>query len=185
MSPDRPIPLSAGVLELGVNPSIGGSISSFEWIDGEQRSPVLRKCNRCHENVLEAASFPLIPYVNRIRGGQFTFRDRRVTIAPNMAGDPNPLHGQGWLAPWRVESSSASGAHLSFDHQPAEWPWKYRAEQHFELDAAGLSLRLMCRNLSREPMPCGLGQHPYFHCGGETRIEAEVTHVWTIDEEVL
>ena len=51
------------------------------------------------ENVLDAASFPLVPYVNRIRGGRFTFRGREVRLAPNMAGDPSPLHGQGWLNP--------------------------------------------------------------------------------------
>ena len=34
-------------------------------------------------------------------------------------------------------------------------------------------------------MPCGLGQHPYFSCGSETRIDTGVTDVWTIDEHVL
>ena len=34
-------------------------------------------------------------------------------------------------------------------------------------------------------MPCGLGQHPYFPCGPETRLDTDVTHVWTIDERVL
>ena len=34
-------------------------------------------------------------------------------------------------------------------------------------------------------MPCGLGQHPYFPCGPETRIDTEVSHAWTIDEHVL
>ena len=185
MSPSAPITLSAGALELRVNPSIGGSISSFEWTAADRRLPVLRKCNSCHENVLESASFPLVPFVNRIRGGQFTFRSREIRLAPNMAGDPSPLHGQGWLAAWKVESSASSEAVLSFDHPPGEWPWEYRAEQHFELDGSGLSLSLKCRNLSLEPMPCGLGQHPYFDCGGESRIETEVTHAWTIDEHVL
>jgi aldose 1-epimerase len=180
-----PITLSAGALELRLSPSIGGSISSFEWIDGAARVPVLRKCNSCHQNVLEAASFPLVPYVNRIRGGHFTFRGRDVTLAPNMAGDPSPLHGQGWLAPWQVESAGPTEALLSFHHKPGEWPWEYRAEQHFALDEHGLSLRLACRNLSDEPMPCGLGQHPYFPCGGETRIDTQVTEVWTIDAQVL
>lgn len=185
MSLNPPIKLSGGGLELAVSPSVGGSISWLEWIEGDQRFSVLRKCNSCRENVLEASSFPLVPFVNRIRGGQFAFRGREVTLAPNMAGDPSPLHGQGWLAPWTVESSTASEALLSFEHRPGEWPWEYRAEQRFELDAGGLSLGLTCRNLSDEPMPCGLGQHPYFQCGGGTRIEAEVTHVWTIDEQVL
>ncbi len=185
MNRDPPITLSAGALEMSVSPSIGGSISWFDWVDGDWRVHVLRKCNSCHENVLEAGSFPLVPYVNRIRGGRFEFRGREVTIAPNMAGDPSPLHGQGWLAPWRVESQSATEAVLSFEHGRGEWPWAYRAEQHFELDERGLSLRLTCRNLAREPMPCGLGQHPYFNCGPETRIETRVTHAWTIDEHVL
>ena len=57
--------------------------------------------------------------------------------------------------------------------------------QEFTLDERGLSVSLTCRNTSAEPMPCGLGQHPYFPCGPETRIDTDVTHVWTIDENVL
>src|SRR5687767_7337432 len=133
MSRNPTITLSSGVLELSISPSIGGSISWLEWGEGERRAAVLRKCNSCPENVLDAASFPLVPYVNRIRGGRFTFRGREVTLAPNMAGDPSPLHGQGWLAPWRVDSADASAAVLSFDHPAGEWPWTYRAEQRFEL----------------------------------------------------
>lgn len=180
-----PLLLSAGKLAMRVSPSIGGSISALEWIDGTRRAAVLRNCNSCPENVLEAASFPLVPYVNRIRGGQFRFRGREVRLEPNMPGDVSPLHGQGWLAPWQVERASQAEAVLSFHHQAGEWPWAYRAEQHFELDPNGLSLRLTCQNLSDAPMPCGLGQHPYFNCGGATRIATQVTDAWTIDEHVL
>jgi aldose 1-epimerase len=185
MNPDPPLILTAGDLELSVSPSIGGSISGFEWIRGDRRVPVLRKCNSCHENVLDAGSFPLVPYVNRIRGGRFSFRGREIRLAPNMPGDVSPLHGQGWLSPWQVERLALSEAILSFHHRPGEWPWEYRAEQHFELGERGLSLRLTCRNLSPEPMPSGLGQHPFFNCGPETRIDTQVMHVWTIDEHVL
>jgi aldose 1-epimerase len=34
-------------------------------------------------------------------------------------------------------------------------------------------------------MPGGLGQHPYFPCGPETRLNTQVEAVWTIDENVL
>jgi aldose 1-epimerase len=177
--------LSAGRLRLTLSPSIGGSISAFEWVDGGSARPILRKCNIGSENVLDAASFPLVPYVNRIRGGRFSFRGRQVRLAPNMAGDPSPLHGQGWLNPWQIDHADAGHAVLSFRHAAGEWPWDYEAHQRFDLDERGLSVSLTCRNTSSEPMPCGLGQHPYFPCGPETRIDTDVTHVWTIDEHVL
>jgi aldose 1-epimerase len=102
-----------------------------------------------------------------------------------MAGDPSPLHGQGWLGAWRVETAGQFDAVLGFRHEPGEWPWGYEARQVFSLDQDGLSLRLDCRNISDEPMPCGLGQHPYFHCTSDTRIATRVTHAWTIDSQVL
>ncbi len=179
------VELAAGNLTLALNPSIGGSICGFDWTAGASRVPLLRECNSRSENVLEASSFPLVPFVNRIRGGRFTFRGREIRLAPNMAGDPSPLHGQGWLNPWRVEQAGGTDAVLSFHHDAGEWPWDYDARQEFVLDERGLSVSLTCRNASSGPMPCGLGQHPYFPCGPETRIDTEVTHVWTIDEHVL
>lgn len=178
--------LRAGSLELELSPLIGGSIRSLAMLteDGG-RVPLLRKCNSPEPSVLDMASFPLVPFVNRIRGGRFTFRGRDVTLRPNMAGDISPLHGQGWLSAWSVESHGNQDAELRFLHEPGEWPWRYEALQVVALDEGGLSLRLMCRNLSDEPMPCGLGQHPYFPCGPDTVIDTEVRSAWEIDEQVL
>jgi aldose 1-epimerase len=168
-----------------LSPSIGGSISTFEWRDGGSSRPILRESHSPLEKAVEAASFPLVPYVNRIRGGHFSFRGREVRIARNMAGDPSPLHGQGWLNPWRVIELSELHVVLSYRHDPGEWPWAYEALQAFALDERGFEGSLACRNLSDEPMPCGLGQHPYFPCGPGTLLDTEVTHAWTIDEKVL
>jgi len=179
------IKLSSGRLRLKLSRSIGGAISAFEWAGDGGTLSIMRKCNTPLENVLDACSFPLVPYVNRIRGGEFTFRDRQVRLEPNMPGDVSPLHGQGWLNPWIVERQDKSGAVLSFRHEPGEWPWAYEARQDFSLDERGLSVRISCRNISEEPMPCGLGQHPYFPCGVDTRLETRVEVAWTIDEHVL
>ena len=185
MTSETIIRLSAGKLGLKLSPSIGGAISAFEWNAGDYARPILRDCNTPLEKVLEACSFPLVPFVNRIRGGRFSFRGREVALRPNMAGDPSPLHGQGWLNPWTVEENSEQSAVLSFEHEAGEWPWSYAARQEFALDENGLSISLSCRNTGAEPMPCGLGQHPYFPCGPATRIDTQVTDVWTIDEHVL
>lgn len=179
------IRLASGPLDLVIAPAAGGAIARFDWIEGDKRTPILRGCEGSPENILDAASFPLVPYVNRIRGGAFVFRGRQVVIAPNMPPDPSPLHGQGWLAPWAIESSEDAEAVLVYNHEAGEWPWAYQARQTFHLDPEGLSLSLTCRNLSPDPMPCGLGQHPYFPCTPETRLDTKVTHAWTIDEDVL
>jgi aldose 1-epimerase len=179
------VSLTAGKLKLRLSPSVGGAISGFEWVDDASARSILRECNSPLENVLEASSFPLVPYVNRIRGGCFRFRGREVRIELNMAGDPSPLHGQGWLNSWKVEEARGSKAALSFRHDAGEWPWDYEARQHIEIDEGGFSLRLSCRNLSDEPMPCGLGQHPYFPCGSATILDTAVTDAWTIDQNVL
>ena len=179
------VTLRSGPLVVILSPRVGGSIARFDYVAGHQQFPILRGCDGMPGDVLGAASFPMVPFVNRIRGGEFTFRGRDVRLAPNMAGDPNPLHGQGWLEQWEVVDAADDQAVLRFEHHGGEWPWSYVAEQHFTLRTDGLELLLSCTNRSREPMPCGLGQHPYFHCGPATRIETKVANVWLIDEHVL
>ena len=145
----------------------------------------MRKCNSPLEKVLDASSFPLVPYVNRIRGGHFSFRGREIRLQPNMAGDPSPLHGQGWLNPWRVEQAGETKRSSAIATRAANGRGRTRRGRSSRSTIRGLSLNLTCRNLGREAMPCGLGQHPYFPCGARTRIDTLVTHAWTIDEHVL
>jgi aldose 1-epimerase len=179
------IELSSGSLRLVLAPAVGGSIARFDRIEGERRVPALRGADGAPASVLDTASFPLVPFCNRIRGGSFGFRGWEVSLASNMAGDPSPLHGQGWLAAWDVKHQGGDSAELVYRHRGGEWPWDYEARQSFRLSGDALDLALTCRNKSRGPMPCGLGQHPYFHCTPETRLRTGVREAWTIDEQVL
>lgn len=177
--------LRAGALELTLLPERGGSIGRFDMLRGDQRRPLMRGTDMDRPHILDVASFPLVPYCNRIRDGIFRCDDRTVRLAPNMPPDRSPLHGQGWLAAWVLASHGAASAQLSYHHTAGEWPWTYEATQTIELDPEGLSLRLACRNLSDTPMPCGLGLHPYFPCDADTLLDTQVDCAWTIDEDVL
>ena len=179
------VSLSAGRLQLLLSPAVGGSIARFDFRDGDRRIPIMRGAEGQPNDVLESASFPLVPYVNRIRNGRFCFRGREIFLQPNMAGDRSPLHGQGWLGEWHIASASPSEATLEYEHLAGEWPWHYLARQLFKLDANGLTVELTCLNLSADPMPCGLGLHPYFPCSETTRLRTRVEHVWTIDDNIL
>lgn len=178
--------ISHGPLSLRLAPGLGGGIASFECcaVSGDNIS-IFRPLDLASKSPVSLASFPLVPFVNRVRGGAFSFRGRTVTLARNMPPDPSPLHGQGWLHAWQVDQLGADDAELSFRHPAGEWPWNYEARQIFALDEGGLTLVLTCTNLSDAPMPCGLGQHPYFLCGPRTRLDTRVETVWTIDEQVL
>jgi aldose 1-epimerase len=185
MSETAPTILSAGRLRLELRPGIGGSISRFAWSNDGMEWPVFRGAEPGQTFILEMGSFPLVPWVNRVRGGGFGFRGRHVELSPELRIDPSPLHGHGWLAPWQVQSAEQAQATLAFRHEAGEWPWTYSARQDFTLDDEGLSISLSCTNESDTAMPCGLGHHPYFPCGPETRLDTKVDCTWTIDELVL
>lgn len=185
MTNHKIVELRRGPLALSLAPSFGGSILRFDWVDGDAKVPILRPTEGASPTILDTANFPLVPFVNRVRGGSFAFRGREVRLAANLPGDVSPLHGQGWLGAWAVEEQSESQVRLSFAHEAGEWPWAYAAEQVLRLEDDGLAMRISCRNLSDEPMPCGLGHHPYFPCTAQTVVDTGVTHVWTIDENVL
>lgn len=182
---DHSVALASGSLIVELVPSIGGAVASFDYLRDGRRTPVLRAAPDPLKNIRQAACFPLVPFANRIRGGCFQFRGREVRLTPRFPGEPLPIHGQGCLEDWRIETASVSTAVLAFDHEADEWPWAYQSRQYFTLCDDSLTVRLTCRNISSEKMPCGLGFHPSFTCGAGTRIATFVEEVWAVDEDVL
>ena len=176
-----PVRLEAGDLELELAPAVGGAVTPFRA--GGQA--VFRPSPEPLTDVNESGCYPLVPFSNRVRDGRFTFRGREVRLSPNLRPQKHPLHGQGWRGAWTLAAAHEGSAELVFDHAPGEWPWAYQARQLFSLDTDGLTVRLECRNMADEPMPCGLGLHPWFPADADTVLDTQVEGVWTIDEEVM
>lgn len=173
--------LAAGELRLELLPSLGGAVARFDLGD----RALFRPAPKGVTDVGDTGCWPLVPFVNRVRDGRFSFRGREVQLSPNLPPQKHPLHGQGWRGCWRVESASPTAAQLAFDHPPGEWPWAYTARQAFRLDASGLGITLDCTNEADTAMPCGLGLHPWFPCDAETVLDAPVAGVWTVDDELM
>lgn len=158
-----------------LRPELGGAITALRR-DGRD---VLRATPEGATDPLETACFPLTPYANRIAGGRFVFEGREVEIPTLAAFAPHALHGDGWLKPWAVVEATADRAVLTLDGgDDAHWPWAYRARQAVSLDRDGLTIRLDMTNVSSEPMPAGLGLHPYFPRPEGARLKAATTGVW-------
>jgi aldose 1-epimerase len=184
--PSNPEPeqlrLQHGNDQLVLDPRHGGAIR--EYTSGGR--PVLRPSGQqAGSDPFDLACFPLVSYANRIAHGRFTAGGRTVQLAPNWDKDSHPLHGQGWRRPWQVMHASPTEALLAFLGGGDDWPWRYRAEQRFQLGFQGLLVRLTVENLSSEPMPAMLGLHPYFPDAASAWLTARTPRVWMADEGAL
>ncbi|MET0745425.1 MAG: aldose 1-epimerase [Microvirga sp.] len=173
------VTLAHGPLRLELAPAIGGAIAGFRR-DGVA---ILREAPAqavAEGLVRQMASYPLIPYSNRIAGGRFTFEGEAYRLAPNFGDHPHSVHGNAWQRRWSVAALEPARCRLVLDHRPvggdAEgWPFAYRAEQAFVLDDDGLAITLTLTNEDGRPMPAGLGLHPFFpkRPGTSLRFQAE------------
>jgi aldose 1-epimerase len=129
------------------------------------------------------ASFPLVPYANRIAHGRFEWAGRELRVPLNFSDHPHALHALGWQAAWEVVEHEAERVLLRHGHHGGPgWPWAYDAEQQISLSKKGLEARLRVTNRGDEAAPFGLGFHPYFEAPPGTLLRTRVSNVWLADE---
>ena len=171
--------ISADDTIVDVDPDLGGGVLSFR-VGGID---VLRPAPGRPAHALAQAMFVLLPWVNRIEGGRFFAGERFVTLAPNVDGEPHPLHGQAWLRPWDVGRAEESTVHLRIDGGGDEWPWPYTATHQLRVEPGRLDCELMLENTGEAPMPAGIGFHPAFE--RPARLTATVDGVWSAGADAL
>ncbi|WP_414165420.1 aldose 1-epimerase [Superficieibacter sp. BNK-5] len=179
----RLIERTLGTLTFTVAPELGGALASLRWKGhdilrprdphGEQRA------NQC-------ASYPLIPWFNRIADGRFFFAGKARQVAKNFGDHPHAIHGQGWLSPWSVAEESDCRIVLTLD-MPASpgWPWPWRGVQTFDATQERLSVTLCYHNLAGEAVPAGLGFHPFFAQADACELFFSAPRVWINNDESL
>jgi aldose 1-epimerase len=186
------ITLKAGPFALDLVPEVGGGIAglSADWNGGTELLRRMPEAALAARDVRQCASYPLVPYSNRMRECTLQFAGRRHRLAPNFGSHPHSIHGNAWQRPWTVESADAAGATLALDHTAegalaVEWPFAYRARQRFGLSPEGLEIALEIENAGTGPMPAGMGIHPFFPRGAGTRLTAATGGVWRNDEAMM
>jgi aldose 1-epimerase len=138
-----PVILSAGDLRLEFCPGLGGAVTRFTAAD----FPILREAAGVPGSVSDTASFPLIPFSNRIRGGRFRFGDKAYQIPVDKRDPRFTNHGYTRHLPWDVVSCSTTAATLRFRmaEPSTAWPFPFTAEQAFELTSTQLTMRARTR----------------------------------------
>jgi aldose 1-epimerase len=162
------ITLRAGAAECEIWPAKGGSIARWT-IDGQD---MFRAADADAVNdalPLGMASFPLVPYSNRIGHGRFEWNGKPIQLEPNFPPEPHAIHGTGWKAKWETNSQNSDSVVLHNDHRAdSHWPWHFDAEQRIRLTEFSLTIDLLARNLSDQMAPLAFGHHPYFDSEGAT-----------------
>jgi len=170
-------------LRAAIDPELGASLVSFTLDDpGGQPTPLMRPTAPGETDPGATSMFLMAPWTNRIAGGSFRFAGREVSIEPNFP-DGTAIHGFARDRAWRITDRTPHHAALEFDSRDAPlpgWPWPYIARARYELEPGALSVDLSVRNAGDDPMPAGLGWHPFFprrlwSDRDEVRLRAPVT----------
>ena len=109
----------------------------------------------------------LFPFPNRIRAGKFTWEGREFSL-PVSDKFGNAIHGLCLDRPWRVIAQGddfvTGQFQLSVDapNRRTLWPTDFTIEVDYELLGNRLRANFRVINPSSQPLPWGLGTHPYF-----------------------
>ena len=170
--------LRAGELELVVDGARGGSIMAFR----QRGFDLMRPWDGVSEDPRTYASFPLVPFSGRVDHARFRFEGRSYALAPNFPPEPHAIHGDGWTSPWQTIAADRASAELELVHDAPGDVLRYRATQLFWLYPDHLEIAMSLTNRGPEPMPFGLGHHPYFGDRDQARLSAGVSGVWLPDD---
>ena len=161
-------------------PQVGGALARLDWIAGGAETALLRGLPPDAPGVpapSQMACFPLLPWSNRMAASGFAFEGRQYVPAPNRAGEPCPIHGDGWQQAWQVVRHTESGLTLTLA-RPDAAPFAYEAELQYTLDGAALVIELAVRNTGAQALPFGIGLHPWMPDPQGARLEAGARGVW-------
>jgi aldose 1-epimerase len=126
----------------------------------------------------------LVPWSNRISQGGFAFEGRFHGLEPNVPGEAFPIHGNGFSSPWRVIEETSASAKLQLSSE-GPGPFRYRAGVSYGLSGGALTVNLAVTNEAAQPLPYGLGLHPWLPRTPATTLRAPARHVWLEDERHL
>jgi len=173
------IELRAGALRFAVRPDLGGAIAGL-WSGG---TPVLRSTEPAELTLpRSSASYPLVPYSNRIGNRRFTWAGREHTTVANFGDYPHSVHGVAWLRAWEVVSATETNAVIRYRHVPDDhWPFAFEVVQHFDLTPEALTARFVFTNTGDVAAPAGVGWHPYFPKRARSRLDIAIAGRWDSD----
>jgi len=116
----------------------------------------------------KGAGCVLVPWPNRLRGGEYSFAGRHYQLALTEPAKGNAIHGLGRWTRWTPTAVGASELTMAIDLVPQTgWIFEVRVEVTYQLHPeTGLSVTAVARNTGSWDAPFGAGFHPYLSTHG-------------------
>jgi aldose 1-epimerase len=184
-------------------PALGFNCFSWKVTKGDTTLDLLFADPALFDNGRPTRSgFPILfPFPNRIRAGRFTWAGRQYELPRNDSTKQNAIHGFCCRRPWRVADAGAdaNSAWLTGEFQLSKddpdsrplWPADFILRVTYRLLATRLRVEAEVRNPDSQPLPFGLGYHPYFcvplvpgQSADECTIQVPARAYWKLEESL-
>lgn len=110
----------------------------------------------------------LIPWPNRVRDGEWSWRGRDLQLPLTEPAKHNASHGLVRWMPWTATNHDADAVTLTCTSYPQPgYPWMIDITNSWNLTADGLSVTTVITNRSDDTAPVAAGFHPYLATGTE------------------
>ncbi|WP_062381506.1 aldose 1-epimerase family protein [Demequina pelophila] len=131
----------------------------------------------------------LAPWPNRLRDGQYEFGGRALQVAVTEPDRGTSLHGLVCWQEWTVAEATDASVTLTLD-LPASpgYPFQLALATTYALSEDGLTITTEARNAGSEPLPYGVGFHPWFAPGGaldDCTLQLDASTRVAVDERLL
>lgn len=164
---------SDGAAETVIVPELGAGLASYDLVGADARCPIFRPCrDPSGARPFDLASILLVPWSNRISCSGFLFAGKFHSLQANPPGERYSIHGNGFSNAWSVQNTTPTSAELSL-MPDGPGPFRYAARASYALNAGALTMRLGVVNHAAEPLPFGLGFHPWIVRTSGTLLQAK------------
>ena len=176
--------LSNNLLEVGILPQVGASLSFMKYKGRDILRPTDTSSETLDAN--NTAMFLMLPFCGRIRGGSFVYWGITRKMKKNQFGIADPIHGDAWKSQWHIVTQTSTSVTLKMSHDKSDgFPFSYNAEVTYTLNGSSLSVSIGITNNAILPMPCGMGIHPFFTKSKDMSLKFSSDMVWAHESDPI
>jgi aldose 1-epimerase len=170
---------SDGTVDVVVLPEVGARIHRLRAFGHD----LLRAPADPDEHVRDPffwGAYVMAPWCNRIEPGEVRVGSSRIAVPSNFP-DGTAIHGLVYARPWQRRADGT--LHVTCDGEG--WPWAFEVDLAIRVADRTVRIDMRVSNLSDEPMPAGIGIHPWFRRPLLVAIHGDAVHPSNLATEPL